>query len=727
VRIFSKLLIITITLSSFAGNLSPDAIAFLKDSPLIGTEQTNGSGARGATNSISGMIFISSAFDEAAFTSLGGYISTRTTDVYTVTIPVESLSELQDVRGLIRFSPSRRANLTMEKALEHGRAVDVYSGGGALAQKYSGEGVIIGVIDGGFEYLHPYFMDGSKLRVSRVWDQNGYGTPPAGYNYGTVLGNASDIRTAQRGTSDVTSHGSHVAGIAGGSLIQDRQGVAPSAELVFVETNLMDNGIVDGMRFIFDYADSVGKPAVINLSLGSHYGPHDGSSAIDRVIEAFTREGRIVVGAAGNEGSDLIHFSKTFNRDTVKTFVTIPAYEDDLGVSQINIWGEANKTFKVGFVLYENGQLVDKTDLVPLSTIERNGSASGVIGDNGTEYILFGEEESPMNGRPNVVAQISIQSSYIETIHYDIGVVVYGTSGTVHGWSITNANSGVPFFYDQGVEGFISGDSFYSVGEVGGTGRETISVGAFTSQTSFLNTDGQSMPAWGYVEGEIAPFSSVGPTVDQRIKPDITAPGDVIISAFRTDLPDLDGSVYVSDYIQNNGTDFPIGGFSGTSMATPFVTGAVALMLEADPTLTPREVRDILSQSAYEDSGTGVITTLEDSLFWGSGKIDVDKAIELVEQGRTKNIPFAAASSSARFVRSSETGGLELQLESDLAEKIHIQLLDLRGRVVFEADSEMALGISSIPFSMTSMASGAYLYRIVGQKTNMKGKMIILE
>ncbi len=725
VRTFSKLLLVTSTLSCLAGNLSPDAIALMTNQTLVGVEESSNSNSRSAAGSISGMIYINSDFDEATFSSIGGEISTRSSEVYTVTIPLESLGLLSDIRGLLQFTPSRSVNVSMSQALEHGRAEDVYTGGGSLSKVYSGNGVIIGIIDDGFEYLHPLFLDGSTPRVTRVWDQNANGVPPEGYNYGSFLGSEAEIRAQGRGVSDVTSHGSHVAGIAAGSVVSSQQGVAPEAELVFVGTNLVDNGIVDGMRFIFDYADSVNKPAVINLSLGRHFGPHDGTSAIDRVIESFTREGRIVVGAAGNERSDQIHISKSFDRDTVKTFVTIPKYNDNSGVSQLNIWGEAGKSFKVGLVLYDNGRLISETALVPLSTIDRDGYSEGRLGSDGVEYIFFGEKESPMNGRPNVLVQISTPSSYVESDRYSIGLVMYGTTGEVHAWSVTSASNGQPNFVDKNMLGFISGDSTYTIGEVGGTGRETISIGAFTSRLSYENYWGVTKPSAGKTAGEITSFSSVGPTVDNRMKPDITAPGDVLISAFRTDLPD--GSEYVTEYITNeDGAEFPIGAMSGTSMAAPFVTGVVALMLEADPTLTPREIKEFLSEAAYKDESTGGLLNREDSLSWGAGKVDVDSTLKLVENNVMEKTQVKNSNNNVRLVRSGESNKLELRISIARPEYLNIKMVDLRGRVVFDSNAQFTAGISSVPISKLNIGSGVYIYKISGQNINISGKMSVL-
>ncbi len=118
-------------------------------------------------------------------------------------------------------------------------------------------------------------------------------------------------------------HGSHVAGIAtGADKKSGYHGVAPDADIVFVSFGQNSVDIPNAVKYIFDYAESVGKPCVINMSLGSHMGPHDGTSTIDRFFDSVVGPGRILVGAAGNEGGKRLHVHKTFTEDD-KTLKTI--------------------------------------------------------------------------------------------------------------------------------------------------------------------------------------------------------------------------------------------------------------------------------------------------------------------------------------------------------------------------------------------------------------------
>ncbi len=726
-------------LSLLSSVLSPDAQALAKKSHLFGTEQSRAQRSSGAN--ISGMLVVTSDFDESAFTSLGGTIISRSPSVFTISIPADSLNRLESIAGISQFSPSRKVFPAMEKALTAGHAVDVYNGT-SFANKtgYTGKGVIIGVIDNGFDYIHPAFRETSgKLRLSRVWDQNATGTPPSGYLYGAAYTTESAIRQKELDNVPSTGHGTHVAGIAGGSWNLPAPGVAPGSELVFVSTNMVDNGIVDGIRWIFDYATSVGKPAVVNLSLGLHYGPHDGSSAVDRVFEAYAGEGRIIVGAAGNERLDKCHISANLNGvDTIRTAISIPTY-DNTGYQLLSIWGEPGQNFSVGFELYENGVLKSKTPIYSVTQIQNaNGVANTLNYSGGTiNNELFGEVRSPLNGKANLGIALTSPTALAPGNPVEPVMVLTGARGKVHAWASFETSEKYPGFH-KGTRNFSAGDTSYSIGEIGGTGRATISVGAYTSKTSFVNVDNNTVAAMGsyfnsadslvshkgYGEEEIAQFSSVGPTPDGRIKPDITAPGNVIISAFRRGISGPDDS-YWEQQTSHNVTDglrkFPYGGIQGTSMASPFVAGTVALMLEADPTLTPAEVKTILQSTAIADTFTGTIP-VGGSISWGAGKIDVDAAVRMAESKRS--VPHLRTESVVKVTMgNSFSGTTELTL-SGIYRETTLRLYDFRGReLLHKSIPSTSSGV--VPVQIKGVASGNYIYQISNASIEMTGKINI--
>ena len=131
----------------------------------------------------------------------------------------------------------------------------------------------------------------------------------------------NEIIGAKTGTESET-HGTVVSGIAAGcGAGTDFYGIAPDAELILVSTTLTDAAIADGLKYISEYANSVNKPCIINFSIGSSIGPHDGTSAFDRYCDSLSRPGLIFTGAVGNNGDKNLYFSHDFNFENNDTVI----------------------------------------------------------------------------------------------------------------------------------------------------------------------------------------------------------------------------------------------------------------------------------------------------------------------------------------------------------------------------------------------------------------------
>ena len=181
----------------------------------------------------------------------------------------------------------------------------------------------------------------------------------------------------------------------------------------------------------------------------------------------------------------------------------------------------------------------------------------------------------------------------------------------------------------QGIHRVPSCEMPLTIGEIGGTAKKIISVGAITTKTKVTKYDNSELDqsSNGAVAGGIAFFSSRGYTIDNRVKPLITAPGNVIVAPMTQFNNDTD-RVVIWDKSSNQNRYTPL---EGTSMATPFVTGVVALMLEANPTLSADTILDILQTTAIADAFTGAVPNFTR----GYGKIDAVAAVK-----RALSAPF---------------------------------------------------------------------------------------
>ena len=485
-----------------------------------------------------------------------------------------------------------------------------------------GNGVVVGIIDAGFDYTHPAFFDPQHktLRIKRVWEQ--YTTQegayaPADFNYGIELTTPEEILAAG-GDYEGNSHGNHVvATIAGADAVLDSKyiGIAPEADIVLVSKKEYERGnqnLLDAIKYIFDYAKSVGKPCVINMSLGHQAGPHDGTSIFDQTLTELQGEGLIIVGSAGNHNLEKFHLGWDFagKEDApVQTFIDYhktPSATNTGG--DIEFWGEKGFEYKVNLVCYNT---VTKSITETICVLEDMASVNGQeypneeaenvqalsFSKNITGKLLVASEVSPLNGKLHVV--ISSRVTNIRN-NYALGFQIVPLSkGKINIWA-DGTNLGLTNkIQDKMQPGFTDADSDLTICEIGGTARDIISVGAYTTRnTYYLFNDSQEYKLSSETEGALSSFSSKGITPDGRVKPEVTAPGCLTISALSSNDNGTQMLAYAYEY---NDKTYKYGYMQGTSMATPVVTGVVALMLQANPNLTPQQAKEILVSTSREN------------------------------------------------------------------------------------------------------------------------------
>ena len=585
---------------------------------------------------INGSLYVNAfiiATDQADLSKYGVVGANKANKVKTGLIPVDQLFALSADKNISYIEIGEKAELKLDAALAATWVNEAHQGAGGLSQAYSGEGVVVGIIDSGFDYAHPTFYDSSytNYRVKRVWEQNATtGTPPEPFGFGRELVTESSILEAQTDMVGL-SHGSHVAGTAAGSGAGTGgvyKGVAFNSELVLVATSLNISDIADGVAYIFNYAESVGKAAVINMSIGLHTGPHDGTSPLDQFFDQASDKGKILVGAAGNEGSDTLYIEKTYtSTDTLMfSFVKFPYPSNGTnGRTPIDIWGNPNTNFSVSIGIYNTESNLFEARS-PYINATSDGTYQFVLYDNDAVdpdscVVFIGAEINPQNGKPRVFLNLDHTSQDDSFKWAMIGIIGHDTETKM--W----ANSG--FFVSNGYNlPIMSGSTSSTVGEIGGTSNSIISVGAYTAKNTYTNLSNQTFDISYPTElGEIAPFSSLGPTADNRTKPDITAPGNVVVASVNSFDDGYTSTSQQTIYSVTKGEKtWYYGAMQGTSMAAPMVTGIVALLLEAYPELDVHQALELLRDQAYHDEFTGEIPDEGDNT-WGWGKIDAETTL----------------------------------------------------------------------------------------------------
>ncbi|HEY3357373.1 MAG TPA: S8 family serine peptidase [Polyangia bacterium] len=508
----------------------------------------------------------------------------------------------------------------------------------------SGRGVVVGVVDTGIDTRHEDFRhpDGST-RILMLLDMS---VPPAGLHpeleatYGGAVYAREDIDAwllaadGAAGSLDTYGHGTHVAGIAAGNgratgqdLAAGRYvGVAPEADLVVVKAtrdssnSFADGDIAVGVQFVFDCAARLGRPAVVNLSLGGQGGPHDGSTTLEQSLSALVAgdpAGRAIVVAAGNDGGSEMHAAGTLRYGrAARVALEIPAYTPQAGKDEyayLELWYPAGSDVSVA-VVSPAGRRVGPVG--PGARIDQKGPDGQVTID------LAPRAGDGVHGD----AAISIRKQADHAPPAGRWQIELG--GTALRWDLWLADDTLGDGGSAALASHLDPDDHLAIPA---TAEPLIAVASFVSRNRWTNVDGDPIERTS-VPGRASWFSAAGPTADGRLKPDLGAPGDFIVSALSADAPPTasDSAFHVPGephYLW--GDDGVHAALRGTSQATPHVTGAAALLLEAAPDLSPSRLRELLRLTARQDELTGPGRAFGPR--FGFGKLDVGTALRLLD------------------------------------------------------------------------------------------------
>lgn len=651
--------------------------------------------------------------DVTALEAVGVRVNQQLDEILTVRMPLSAIPLLEQFPFVKYIQMGTPVRPMMDKARAVGGVDRVHAAEG-LDIPYTGKGVVVGIIDGGFDYTHPAFVDDETgiLRIKRVWEQGSTGgTVPAAFGYGIELTTEEAILAAK---ADVTtqSHGTHVASMAAGAYRVTENpyyGIASDADIVLVSKGAItanSANISDAIAYIYNYADSVGKPCVVNMSLGWHLGPHDGTSPFDQVADQLQGPGRVLVGSIGNYGNDAVHVGRVFTGADDAPLQAMVAFKKDMEPSVSNVGGEidiwADKGMELDLKLTIAAKR-DGSDAFVMDTLDM-ASPMGVTKEYtfpskyASGSILVSTEVNPLNGKPHAFITSNLTS--INGARYNIGIVLVPRSaGTVHAWTdavYTTFDTEVP-------AGWAPGDKEHTLCEIGGTGREIISVGAFVTRTDY-NVLGSSQTKYTDEKmGALATFSSVGPTIDGRMKPEVVAPGTFIASAvnshdsYRSNYPTASAVVW-------NEKNYNYSYMQGTSMAAPFVSGVVATWLQADPTLDSETIRQVLASTAVNDEFTNPATC-------GYGKIDAYAGLKAVLARVAGIDEMQAEASSQAFVTRRTAEGWQLCFTRPVG-LVGVALYDASGICLFQCQSHIAEAGAMLAVPSKGLATGLYLLRV---------------
>jgi len=686
---------------------------------------------------IGALLEISDSFRECDLKIYGVLIGSRVGNILSVKIPIENIVYLSEVSGIDFIEIDKPVKPQLDQVRNFTLTNYVHQGY-QLPESYTGKNVIVGVIDRGFDFTHPVFWDTTytRYRIQRLWDMGkNIGNPPGGYQYGTEVLGGSNIRNWLYDVQNET-HGTHVAGIAAGGFsgnpVHRYKGIAPECELVIISTGGYDSQFIDGINYVFNYATTVNRPAVVNLSWGAHIGPHDGTSLFDKAIDNLVGPGKIVVGAAGNEGGDSIHLSKTFtSTDTLLySFVEFPYLSGQTdGRAIIDVWGAPNTSFRVFAAVYNinKNSFEDYTSFI---SSNYNSVYVDTLYDKDPFFPdrcivkIIPTSRSWLNNKPNILIYFDNTDQDNSYKYVLIGVI--GRNTSVHAWTSKSSPDSLAIFVSKGYGYPVkSGNTDYTVGEIGGTGKNIISVGAFTTKNTYTDFAGgtQYIPFYASI-GAIAPFSSKGPTVDGRIKPDISAPGNVVVSSVsRFDSHYNSNSKEVVSGLTDRTNTWWFATMQGTSMSAPVVTGIIALMLQASPRFSPSQIKQIFQTSAITDNYTGITPNNA----WGWGKVNayaaLRKIVVAVAEGKMPK-------SYSLYQNYPNPFNPKTTIEFETPERTNVTLVvyDVLGREIEKlVQKELEPGRYKVNFDAKGLPGGVYFYTLKTSKSAQTKKMLLIK
>ena len=643
----------------------------------------------------------------------------------TARVAPEWLARLAEDQRVVQLTASKRLRPFLQKARQV-TGVDRVHAGDNLDTPFTGKGIVIGVIDQSFEFKHMGFLDeNGKSRIKMLWDRSKDIEKDIQSKAAPVYN--VDALTKTHETYDPGSgHGTHVTNIAAGSKHADNPfyGVAPKADIVVIPSSFENTEIIEDIRSVKAYASREKKPWVVNLSLGSVIGPHDGSTDYDQAIDRMAQDkGGIVVGAMGNEGDQYFHAFSSFQPgETKQVFVHYEkdqdgnATEDDL--THIDFWGISEVN-------------AEQFTVTPILAVKSSNTEQLKVKKFGADfwkkYLDEGEvwsEISPKNNRENHFVGVKMNkllkdlgSRYTKII---LGVEITAKStntadATLHGWIYSEEPNYARFVLAKTDSKFesIKPDNLYIVGEGGASIPSAIAVGSFTTTV----TDQHEK------EGAHSTFSSNGPWLNPNYpKPAVLAPGASIMSALNKYAPGFDknNAAYSNRF---NNKVYHYGYMEGTSMATPFVAGSIALWLEANPQLSYTDVLDILKETSTKHAdmeGEAWTPT------YGYGLINVYEGLKLAlkKAGKDPLTAIERVSGSAAPVTFHTTATQWQVLFNNPERFATLEVMSLDGRSLYRQQlSSIAQG-DEVNIPTDRFTPGVYVLQVSTSGAKIAQKMV---
>ncbi len=626
---------------------------------------------------------------------------------------------------------------------------------GELGRVYLGAGTVVGLMDSGLDPNHINFRTGpnySETRVKKILRFADSSTTPAeelttpedimaftteaeGKNHGTHVlgimaggysgpgkwhdydfGTPDSLQTEEMGSSTKTNYPDLNAS---GNKPIPYYGMAPRAEIVVGCGPLYANAQLVTAQKTIEYAKSVGKPCVVNYSLGSQMGPKDGSGTFAEAMAELGQKA-IICWSASNDGEKNAYLSQILKaKPSFKT--TVMPLKDGGADGKFEFWAIDEKPLKVRFFVYD----YDEYDEYDLKTID--GATNGTVVLT-SDMIADADMKSIFSGSVKVTSAVMSQNNRFQvyvTLSKDFKMKAMSSGITprlaveVTGYAgqrvDANATSDILAFSNAGDTDFVNGSNIMCINN-SATIHNNFAVGSYVPRDRQIRVKADGTAGSRFYAGwemplDIAESSGFATLIDGRKLPHTAAPGTDIVSSNSRYIPDPTDQM--NAFVDFGGQRYYWRMMSGTSMSCPAFSGICALWLEADPTLSFSDINKVLKKTCYKDKWVDARPER-----FGAGKVNAYEGMKYVLANKTDGISVAEIDNDKILV--SRIADNTFEVTVGMGETFTVSLVSLSGTAVASAT-----GTDSVALDASDVNKGIYVLTVNSGKVHHAVKVVV--
>ena len=649
---------------------------------------------------------------DKVFTLFGCKKYAQLDDISIAAIPLHNLSALSRHPAIRRIEANQMAQPTTDTIPRIINSLAVHEGQG-LEQAFTGEGVVVGLMDVGFDLTHPNFCDAAgRLRIGAFWDQLSTDTVGSPFPVGRDFVGDDEILAHRYSIDGKTeTHGTHTLGIATGSGYNTNyRGTAFDSDICLVSNAVSSDTIyidskdyykyttaVDafGFKYIFDYADSKGKPCVASFSEG--YPPYfdQEDSLYCAFLDKLCGPGHIIVVSAGNENQTLTYAEKPIGTTEAGAFVN--SYQK---AAQYRV--KADGDMRLNLYCYRDNEtdrlVFDTRNILRDTTIvDTLFMGKDTISLKVTFYPFADRQE---NQQPIFLFNLSSNKKLsalpplaLTAEGTDCHVEIYGSSSSALAAKDT----------DPRWKAAVHGHNILAPGCF----PAVICVGSTTHRMGYTNYQGKYYPAPYDTQGLRNYASSTGPTLDGLMKPDVMAPGINVISSLSSYY--LENNNPVNECVSQfdyQGRTYGWSAASGTSMAAPVVAGTIALWLQANPNLTREDIIGVFSRTCRKPDNSLTYPNND----YGYGEIDAYSG--LLDVLHTTHIKDISTHHPSQAIITVRHGELCITFSDSPTSPVSLSIYALSGTRIHQVTIPPHL--SSFTYPLSTINAGLYIVQLTG-------------